>query len=158
MELKAYLHKVQYYETDQMAIVHHSNYIKWFEEARIDYMEQIGADCSIMEHEGYISPVVSINCNYKTMTKLGYYVYIITKLEDFSNAKFSLSYKVIDAVTKEIRATGESKHCFINKDGKIISLKKENKKYYDLFFNSIGKETVILSDKNGIEVYTENGS
>ena len=148
MELKAYLHKVQYYETDQMGIVHHSNYIKWFEEARIDYMEQIGADYSIMEQDGYISPVVSINCNYKTMTKFGCYVYIITKLEDFSNAKFSLSYKVIDSVTKEIRDTKENKHCFINKDKKIISLKKENKKYYDLFNNSIGKETVILSDKN----------
>lgn len=146
MELKAYLHKVQYYETDQMRIVHHSNYIKWFEEARIDYMEQIGADYSIMEQDGYISPVVSINCDYKTMTKFGYHVYIITKLEAFSNAKFSLSYKVIDAVTKEIRATGESRHCFINKNGKIISLKKENKNYYDLFNNSIGKETVILND------------
>lgn len=145
MELKAYLHKVQYYETDQMGIVHHSNYIKWFEEARIDYMEQIGANYSSMEEEGYISPVVAINCNYKTMTKFGGYVYIITKLECFSNAKFSLSYKVIDEVTKEIRATGDSNHCFINKEGKIISLKRENKKYYDKFFNSIGKETLILN-------------
>ena len=137
MELKAYLHKVQYYETDQMGIVHHSNYIKWF--------EQIGANYSSMEEEGYISPVVAINCNYKTMTKFGGYVYIITKLECFSNAKFSLSYKVIDEVTKEIRATGDSNHCFINKEGKIISLKRENKKYYDKFFNSIGKETLILN-------------
>lgn len=143
MELKAYLHKVQYYETDQMGIVHHSNYIKWFEEARIDYMEQIGANYSIMEEDGYISPVVDINCNYKTMTKFGGYVYIITKLESFSNAKFSLSYKVIDGAMKQIRATGDSSHCFINKDGKIISLKKENKKYYDKFFDSIGKETLI---------------
>ena len=37
-EQKAYQHKVQYYETDQMGIVHHSNYIRWFEEARTDYM------------------------------------------------------------------------------------------------------------------------
>ena len=37
-----YTHKVQYYETDQMAIVHHSNYIRWFEEARVDFLEKIG--------------------------------------------------------------------------------------------------------------------
>lgn len=41
-EWKPYQHKVQYYETDQMGIVHHSNYIRWFEEARTDYMEKMG--------------------------------------------------------------------------------------------------------------------
>lgn len=40
--MRPYQHKVQYYETDQMKVVHHSNYIRWFEEARIDYMEQLG--------------------------------------------------------------------------------------------------------------------
>ena len=144
MELKAYLHKVQYYETDQMGIVHHSNYIRWFEEARIDYMEQIGVDYAAMEQEGYISPIVSINCNYKTMVKFGDYVYITAKIESFGSAKFKITYKVIDSVTKEVRATGESTHCFINKDGKIISLKRENKKYFDLFSNFVEKETVIL--------------
>ena len=37
-----YEHKVQYYETDGMGIVHHSNYIRWFEEARVDLLEQLG--------------------------------------------------------------------------------------------------------------------
>ena len=40
--LKPYYHTVQYYETDAMAVVHHSNYIRWFEEARLDYLEQSG--------------------------------------------------------------------------------------------------------------------
>lgn len=144
MELKAYLHKVQYYETDQMGVVHHSNYIRWFEEARVDYMEQIGADYASMERDGYISPVVSINCNYKTMTRFGESVYIITKLETFGSAKFKIAYKVIDSATQEVRVVGESNHCFINKDGKILSLKKENKKYFDLFSDAIGKETAII--------------
>ena len=39
MELKIYEHKAQYYETDQMGIIHHANYLHWFEEARIDMME-----------------------------------------------------------------------------------------------------------------------
>ena len=42
MELKIYEHKAQYYETDQMGIIHHANYLHWFEEARIDIMEQMG--------------------------------------------------------------------------------------------------------------------
>ena len=42
MMIRPYLHNAKYYETDQMGIIHHSNYIRWFEEARIDYMNQIG--------------------------------------------------------------------------------------------------------------------
>ena len=40
--MMAYEHKTQYYETDQMGIIHHSNYIRWFEEARVDFMDRCG--------------------------------------------------------------------------------------------------------------------
>ena len=49
MKLKKYTHKVQYYETDQMKIVHHSNYIRWYEEARSDFLEQIGCSYESIE-------------------------------------------------------------------------------------------------------------
>ena len=42
IKVKPYEHHVKYYETDQMRIVHHSNYIRWMEEARMDMMEQMG--------------------------------------------------------------------------------------------------------------------
>lgn len=67
MMIRPYLHNAKYYETDQMGIIHHSNYIRWFEEARIDYMNQIGLTYKKMEEEGIISPVLSINCNYQKM-------------------------------------------------------------------------------------------
>lgn len=38
--MKAFIHKVQYDETDMMGITHHANYIHWMEEARIDFMDQ----------------------------------------------------------------------------------------------------------------------
>ena len=60
--MTTYTHKVQYYETDQMAFVHHSNYIRWFEEARIDFMEKLGAPYDKMEQMGFISPVRTVNC------------------------------------------------------------------------------------------------
>ena len=40
--MEPYVHKVQYYETDKMGIVHHSNYIRWMEEARIDFLDSVG--------------------------------------------------------------------------------------------------------------------
>ena len=52
-----YTHKVQYYETDKMGITHHSNYIRWMEEARIDFLEKSGFSYDKLEKDGIISPV-----------------------------------------------------------------------------------------------------
>ena len=51
MNINPYQHHAKYYETDQMGIIHHSNYIRWFEEARIDFMNQIGLTYKTMEKE-----------------------------------------------------------------------------------------------------------
>ena len=67
--MKLYEHKVQYYETDQMGIAHHSNYIRWMEEARIDFLNQIGWDYKTLEENGVISPVTAVDCKYKMTTK-----------------------------------------------------------------------------------------
>ena len=64
-------HKVQYYETDGMGIVHHSNYIRWFEEARVDLLEQLGFGYDRIEAAGYSGPVLEVSCQYKTMSKFG---------------------------------------------------------------------------------------
>ena len=40
--MRPYRHRVNYYETDKMGITHHANYIHWMEEARIDFLDQIG--------------------------------------------------------------------------------------------------------------------
>ena len=42
LQTYTYYRKAQYHETDQMGIIHHSNYVKWMEEARIGYMNQMG--------------------------------------------------------------------------------------------------------------------
>ena len=54
MIYKPYKHLVQYYETDQMGIVHHSNYIRWFEEARSFLLEENGFGYKKMEESGII--------------------------------------------------------------------------------------------------------
>ncbi len=58
-------HEVQYYETDRMGITHHSNYVRWMEEARTFFLREIGWPYEKIEEEGIISPVTSISCDYK---------------------------------------------------------------------------------------------
>lgn len=66
-----YEHKVQYYETDKMNVVHHSNYIRWFEEARTDTLEKIGLGDNTLEELGLITPIISVKSKYKSMSKFG---------------------------------------------------------------------------------------
>ena len=61
MRIKPYRRAVQYYETDMMGIVHHANYIRWMEEARIDFLAQLGFPYARMEAEGVLSPVRSVS-------------------------------------------------------------------------------------------------
>ena len=55
-----YIHRVNYYETDKMGITHHSNYLRWMEEARLDFLKSIGYGMRQFEEQGVSSPVASV--------------------------------------------------------------------------------------------------
>lgn len=124
MEFKPYEHQTQYYETDQMKIIHHSNYIRWFEEARINFMDQMGISYAKMEEMGIAIPVLSVAAEYKAMVKFGDTVAIMTTVESYNGVKMALAYTVTDSQTGELRTTGTSLHCFINENGRPVSLKR----------------------------------
>ena len=70
-----YFRKINYYETDRMGITHHSNYIRFMEEARIDFLERIGCGYDKWEKEGILSPVTGLECKYKRPTTFGAQVF-----------------------------------------------------------------------------------
>ena len=123
--MEKYTHKVQYYETDKMGITHHSNYIRWMEEARVDFFEKIGYDYGKLECEGIISPVVGVECNYKTSTKFEDIVEIEVYIKEFKGVKLIFEYKMINKKSGNLVAEALSKHCFVNNEGKPIILKKD---------------------------------
>lgn len=116
--------KVQYYETDQMGIVHHSNYIRWFESARIDFLMQMGITYEKMEAAGIISPVLTVNCQYRQMTRFGETVTIVPILKSYNSIRYVVSYEVRNKETGVLNAVGETSHCYLSKEGKLVSLKK----------------------------------
>ena len=89
-----YIHKVQYYETDKMGITHHSNYIRWMEEARVAYLEQIGWSYDKLEQAGIISPVLSVDCKYKESTTFPDEIEINVVLQSFGPVRMTLSYEM----------------------------------------------------------------
>ena len=92
MNISPYQHHAKYYETDQMGIIHHSNYIRWFEEARIDFMNQIGLTYKTMEEEGIISPVLEINCKYLKMMYFDDIATIKLKISSYTGVRFTFEY------------------------------------------------------------------
>lgn len=132
-----YIHQAQYYETDQMGIIHHSNYIRWMEEARIAYMDEMGFPYKAVEEAGIMSPVLGVQCDYKSMTRFGDRVSIEVKLSSFKGLKYEISYIMRDEQTKEVRAVGSSKHCYLRRDGHPANIKKELPALYEKMMQAL---------------------
>ena len=135
-----YEHKAQYYETDQMGIVHHSNYIRWFESARMDLMKQLGASYKEMEEAGIISPVLGVTCEYKSMVHFEDEVLIEAKVSSYNGVKLSLGYRVTDKASGQLRTLGSSSHCFLNQEGKPVSLKKAAPAFHEGFMRCMEEQ------------------
>lgn len=122
--MSKYAHKVNYYETDKMGITHHSNYIRFMEEARMEYLSEIGFPMTMLENAGITSPVISVNCEYKHTTTYSDEIEINVCVSGYTGVRLMLSYTMTDKTTDVLVATASSVHCFINQDGKPIALKK----------------------------------
>lgn len=133
-DIRPYEHHAKYYETDQMGIIHHSNYIKWMEEARIDLMDQMGLNYKQMEEMEIISPVLSISIDYISMVHFDDTVVIRCRLVDYNGVRMKVEYEMTDKETGDLRARAKSSHCFLNRSGKPISLKRSYPELDTKFF------------------------
>ena len=138
MVVHQYQHKVQYYETDQMGIVHHSNYIRWFEEARVDYLDALGIPYKQMEDEGIGSAVLEMHCQYKSKVVFGETVTVCLTLKQYSGLRFTVGYEVV-GLDGKIRCIGESGHCFVNENGRPVSLRRVKPEWDVIFLEELKK-------------------
>ncbi len=137
-EVTPFERKANYYETDQMGIIHHSNYIRWFEEARVDFLEKVGYSYARMEQEGVMIPVLGASCEYKNSVRFGDVVLIIPKIQEFNGFKMTVTYRVIKKSDNMLMATGETKHCFTNMQMKPVRTKKEYPEIFNTFNDFLG--------------------
>ncbi len=122
--MKDYVRRVHYHETDKMGVTHHSNYIRWMEEARIDFLDQLGYNYARLEREGIISPVIGIDCQYKKPTVFDDMIGVHVTVEEFRGVKLVIGYTMTDLASGEVVLTGRSTHCFVDAEGKPIILRR----------------------------------
>ena len=85
---------VRYYETDQMGIVHHSNYIRYFECGRMAMLEEVGLPMHKLEATGVMLPIISVECRYKFPAKLGDRLKVVTYFNELPRARFTVISEV----------------------------------------------------------------
>lgn len=139
-----YKHKVQYYETDKMGITHHSNYIRWMEEARIAFLDELGYSFAKLEQEGIISPVVSVACQYKKPTTFDDVVDIEVTVSEFNGVKLTLDYKMF--LADVLVCDAQSVHCFVDVNGRPIRLKRDYPDFYELLLKKIDGTSIEKID------------
>lgn len=103
--------RVRYYETDAMGIVHHSNYLRWFELGRTEYLRQAGMPYRKMEEEGISCPVISINCKYHHPARYDDEIELKTWVSDYGGTRLVMAYVV--KCNDRLLCSGESQHAFI---------------------------------------------
>ena len=128
-----YEREINYYETDKMGIVHHSNYIRFLEEARCKMLSKYDMPYSSFEKLGVMIPVLGVNCDFKQHVTYGDTIIINVFIKEFNGVRLTMGYKITEKETGNLVLTAETKHCFTDTNLKPIRLQKILPEYYEKF-------------------------
>ncbi len=124
---------VRYAETDQMGIVHHSNYYVWFELGRTEFCKAKGFSYNEMEKNDKTLMVVAESyCRYKSPAFYDDELIIRTKIEDVRSRTLRFVYEVFRPFDNRLIAVGETMHVVTSPNKQVRSMPE---KYKTLLLN-----------------------
>jgi len=112
--------RVRFVETDAMGIVHHSNYLAYFEEARVAFLAHIGHPFTEWRADGLESPVLESFVQYRQPCRFDEVVTVHVSLAAATRATFQMSYLV--TVDDDVRTTGVTVHGCTTLEGRPTRL------------------------------------
>ncbi|HHU77924.1 MAG: acyl-CoA thioesterase [Caldicoprobacterales bacterium] len=130
--------KVRYQETDQMGIVHHSNYLIWFEVGRTEFLHDAGFNYGRMEERGVMLPLTEARCTYLHGAKYEDNLIIRTWIEKFAGVRLTMAYEAIREEDGLLLAKGSTVHAFTDKSLKPINVRRKHPEIYQLFMRLMG--------------------
>ena len=128
-----YERTINYYETDRMGVVHHSNYIRFLEEARCAWLKATGMPFEKFEEKGITIPVLEVKCKYKQHVTFADTISIKVYVKEFNGVRLTVGYEVKDKKTGNDVLIAETKHCFTDISLKPLNLKKHCPEFSDKF-------------------------
>lgn len=114
-------HRVKFFDTDVMGVVHHANYIRWFETGRVEFLRALGIDLNEMMSDGVLFPIVEIGAKFHAPAKFDDELEIVTTAEALTKAKMKFNYVIRKRGEEKILAEGTSTNVFTS-GGKICRL------------------------------------
>jgi len=116
---------VRYAETDQMGIVHHSNYIRWMEEGRSDYMRRCGLNYAQVERRGHALAVTDVHTRYYAPAHYGERVTVRTWVAALRSRALTFGYEIMEADSARRLVTGEVQLMLIDRAGHVVTFPAE---------------------------------
>ena len=114
--------KVRFVETDMMGVVHHANYLRWFEMGRVAYLRACGITLGELMDAGVIFPITEIKAQYKNSCTFDDDFEVQVKMTAFNKAKMEFNYKIIRLRDGAVSVEGHTRNVFTDKEGRIIRL------------------------------------
>jgi acyl-CoA thioester hydrolase len=129
--------RVRYKETDQMGVVHHSNYYTWFEVARTEFMRNTGLDYRRMEENGVMLPLLETHCTYLCGAKYDDLIRIRTWMSKFAGVRLTMEYEVIRDKDGVLLASGSTVHAFTDTNLRPLNIKRKFPQIHQMFVELI---------------------
>lgn len=107
--------RVEYHHTDQMGIVHHSNYVKFFEVARTEWLRAAGLTYAEMERRGVMMPIVEVQIKYRQPAYYDELITVRAEVDELPMARMTFRYAIRGEDGRDI-ASGSTTLGFIDKD------------------------------------------
>lgn len=114
--------RVRFVETDLMGVVHHSNYLRWFEMARVEYLRSAGVLLPDLIADGILFPITDVQCKYRQSARFDEGIRIEATLAELSRVKLVFSYRVLREPDGAVLAEGTTQNVFTDLKGRIVRL------------------------------------
>tara|TARA_R110002049_G_scaffold50271_5_gene142736 strand:+ start:3001 stop:3411 length:411 start_codon:yes stop_codon:yes gene_type:complete len=109
--------RVRYGETDQMGVVYHGNYAQYLEMGRLSWLRDLDVSYRVMEDNGIILPVISLQISYKKSALYDDLITVVTKLKKTPSVRIEFDYEIYNE-EKELLITANTVLAFLNKETK----------------------------------------
>ncbi len=120
--------RVRYAETDQAGMAHHSAFLPWFEEGRVELLRSLGKPYQELEVEGLHFPVREAFCRYWIPARFDDVLLVSTVVEEVGGASIRFGYRIACESDTTLIAEGYTLHACVDNMGKVRRLPPEVRK------------------------------
>ena len=112
---------IRFNEVDALGIVWHGNYVKYFEDGREAFGEKFDLNFQkVYINEGFVTPIVTVDCNYKQSLKYGDRAIIQTRYISSRASKIIFEYSIFRAADRVLMCTGKTVQVFVSREGDLF--------------------------------------